>query len=275
MKERKKTLRFWSSRRGLAIPVTFLMLFVSLTFLITATYYFAINSLTANSQELKVSGVEQEMLSFEKVVKFVTWSPGTCQTFEFGDFGGTFKVMPTSKRLTLNLTDNSSFEQVFFTSSIGEIVYELPPSETQDNMFLKGDSRVIMNESSATMTQVYIAQGNGHYEITLGYRPLASSTVTDSSSEKPTNNLRIYIINLNSSESVTRRGSLHLKATCINVTSSWLSYDFPNPITSLMVKADFDGSSGTVSLPISSGAQGALVNLETVICMVKIEEGGG
>jgi hypothetical protein len=99
------------------------MLFVSLTFLITATYYFAINRLTAKSQELKVSGVEQEMLSFEKVVKFVTWSPGTYQTFEFGDFGGTFKVMPTSKRLTLNLTDNSSFEQVFFTSSIGEIVY--------------------------------------------------------------------------------------------------------------------------------------------------------
>jgi hypothetical protein len=251
------------------------MLFVSLTILITATYYFAINSLTAKSQELKVSGVEQEMLSFEKVVKFVTWSPGTSQTFEFGDFGGTFKVMPTSKSLMLNLTDGSSFAQVFFNCSVGKIAYELPPSETQGNTFLKGDSRVIMNESSATMTQVYIAQGNGHYEITLGYRPLASSTVTDSSSEKPTNNLQIYIINLNSSESVTRMGSLRLKATCINVTSSWLSYDFPNPITSLIVKADADGSSGTVSLPISSGAQGALVNLGTIICTIKIEEGGG
>jgi hypothetical protein len=275
MKERKKTLRFWYAREGIAIPVTFLMLFVSLTFLITATYYFSINRLTAKSQELKVSGVEQEMLSFEKVVKFVTWSPGTYETFEFGDFGGAFKVLPTSKRLMLNLTDNSSFAQVFFNSSVGEIVYELPPSEAQDNMFLKGDSRVIVNESSATMTQVQISQGSAHYEITLAYRPLASSTVTDSSSEKPTNNLRIYIINLNSSESVTRMGSLRLKATCVNVTSSWLSYDFPNAITSLMVKADVDGNFGTVSLPISSGAQGALVNLETVICTVKIEEVGG
>ncbi len=93
----RKTSSLWSSRRGIAIPVTFLMLFVSLTILITATYYFSISRINAKSQELKAAGVEQEMLSLEKVVRFVAWSPGTYETFEFGDFGGTLKVLPASK----------------------------------------------------------------------------------------------------------------------------------------------------------------------------------
>ena len=270
----KKTLNLWSSRGGIAIPVTFLMLFVSLTLLISATYYFSISRITAKSQELKVAGVKQEMLSLEKVVRFVAWSPGTYETFEFGDFGGTFKVLPTSKRLMLNLTDNSSFDEVVFNGYVGEIAYELPPSETQDNIFLKGDNRAIVNQSSATMAQVYISKGITHYEMTITYRPSAGSTVTYSSDGKPVNNLRIYMINLNSSESITRRGNLRLKATCLDVTSTWQSYDFSQPVTSLSIKAGTDGTLGSVSLPISSDAQGAVVNIETVICTVKIEEVG-
>jgi hypothetical protein len=272
---KKKLLDFWSSRRGFALPVTFLMLFVSLILLISATYYFSISRISAKTQALKISGAEQEMLSLEKVVKFVAWSPGSYEIYEFGDFGGEFRVAPTAKRLVLNLTDASSFYDVFYNSSIGKVVYELPPSETQDNIFLKGDSRVIVNQSSSTMTQLCISQGaEYYYEITLSYRPLAGSTVTGSSSGKPVNNVRVYIINLNSSQNITRLGNFRLKVACVNVTSSWRSYNFSNPITSLLVKASLDGIRDEVSLPISSNAQGAIVNLETITCNVRMEDVG-
>jgi hypothetical protein len=271
---RRNLLRFVSSRRAIALPVTFLMLFVSLTILISVTYYFSISRISAKSQELKVSGVEQEMLSLEKVVKFVAWSPGSYEIHEFGDFGGEVKVVPTGKRLTLNITDDSSMSDVFFNSSVGKVVYELPPSEVEDNLFLKGDSRVIVNQSSATMTQLEISQGSEHYELTLSYRPLASSTITDENMGKPVNSLRIYIVSLNSSQSMTRLGSLRLKVSCINVESNWRSYNFSNPITSLTVKTELDGVSGEVTLPISSNVLGAIVNLETVVCSIKIEDVG-
>lgn len=251
------------------------MLFVSLLLLITATYYFSISRINVKTRALKVTGAEQEMLSLEKVIKFVAWSSGSYQIYEFGDYGGEFRVVPTAKRLVLNLTDESSFYDVFFNSSIGKVVYEPPPSETYDNLFLKGDSRVIVNQSSSTMTQLYIFQSADYsYEITLAYRPLASSTVTGLRGGKPVNNLRVYIVNLNSSENITRLGNFRLKVSCVNITSSWQSYNFSSPITSLSIKANLDGAIGEVFLPISSTADGAVVNLETIICNVKMEDAG-
>jgi hypothetical protein len=250
------------------------MLFASLTILISVTYYFSINRISAKTQQLKISGVEQEMLSLEKIAKFVAWSPGSYEIYEFGDFGGKFKVLPTAKSLTLNITDNSSMSDVFFNGTIGKVAYELPPSEMQDNIFLKGDSRVIVNQSSATMTQMVIAQGPDHYEITLSYRPLVGSTLTGESNGKPVNNLRIYIVSLNSSESITRLGSFRLKVSCTNVESNWRSYNFSNPLTSLTVKAELDGVSGEVSLPISSNELGAVVNVETITCSLKMVDVG-
>jgi hypothetical protein len=243
--------------------------------LISATYYFSVSRISTKTRALKVSGARQEMLSLERVVKFVAWSTGSYEIYEFGDFGGEFRVVPTAKRLVLNLTDNSSFYDVFFNSSIGKVVYRLPSSELQDNLFLKGDSRVIVNQSSSTMTQLYVSQGSEYYyEVTLSYRPLTGSVVTGSSGGKPVNSLRVYIVNLNSSQSITRLGNFRLKVTCVNVTSSWRSYNFSSPISSLTVKASLDGSLGEVSLPISSNSQGAVVNLETVICNVKMEDVG-
>jgi hypothetical protein len=250
------------------------MLFASLTMLISVTYYFSINRISAKTQQLKVSGAEQEMLSLEKTAKFVAWSPGSFEISEFGDFGGKFKVVPTAKSLTLNITDNSSMSDVFFSSSIGEVMYELPPSEAQDNIFLKGDNRAIVNQSSATMTQMVITQGPEHYEIAISYRPLAGSSVTGESNGKPVNSLRIYIVSLNSSESITRLGSFRLKVSCTNAESNWRSYSFSDPVTSLAIKAELDGVSGEVSLPISSNALGAIVNVETITCSLKMEDIG-
>jgi len=272
---RKYTKTFLHSRKAIALPVTFLMLFVSLIILITATYYFSITKISAKTLALKTAGVEQEMLSLEKIIKFVSWSPSAYEIHEFGDFGGEFKVVPTAKPLTLNITDDSSFYDVVFSSSVGNALYELPASEEAfGNMFLKGDNRAIVNQSSSIMSQLQISEGIEHYELTLSYRPLVSATVTGLSNGKPVNSLRIYVINLNRSEAITRLGAFRLRVSCLEVTSTLKTFNFTSPVSSLLMKADLGGVSGEVSLPISSNAQGAIVSLETIVCNVKIEEVG-
>jgi len=264
----------WESKRGIAVPVTFLMLFVSLTLIVSATYYFAVTKINISSQGVKVAAAKQRMLSLEDTIKSITWSPGSYEIYEFEDLGGTFKTEPTAKRLVMNLTDDS-FYDVFFNSSIGRVAYELPASEDSDDyVFLRGDNRAVVNQSSSTMTQLYIKMGASSPEITLSYRPLAGSTVTEQGNGKPTNSLRIYVINLNSSKTMTMQGKFSLKAMCINVTSTWKNYDFPYPLTAIKLKVSLDGAVGTVSLPISSNANGTLVNLETVTCNIKIQSAG-
>jgi hypothetical protein len=274
-KRRNKPKAFLSSRKAIALPVTFLMLFVSLLILITATYYFSMLRINAKTLALKTTGVQQEMLSLEETVKFVTWSPGAYRIYEFGDFGGQFKVMPEAMPLVLNITDDLSFYDVFFNNSIGKAYYEVPPSEEIfDDVYLKGDSRGIVNQSSSTMAQLHIAQSSEHYEITLSYRPLASATVTDSDGGKPTNSLRVYVISLNASETLARLGSFRLKTSCLRVTTAARTYNFTSQITRLSIKANLDGVVGDVSLPVLSNSQGAIINLEILVCEVKLEDAG-
>ena len=272
---RKYTKTFLHSRKAIALPVTFLMLFVSLIILITATYYFSITRISAKTLALKTAGVEQEMLSLERIIKFVSWSPSAYEIHEFGDFGGEFKVAPTAKTLILNITDDSSFNDIIFNSSVGKALYELPSSEEAfGNLFIKGDSRAVVNQSSSVMTQLQISEGVEYYELSLSYRPLTSATVTDLSSGKPVNSLRIYVINLNGSETIARLGAFRLRVSCLEVTSTLKTFNFTSPVSSLLMRADLDGVSGEVSLPISSNTQGAIVNLETIVCNVKLEEVG-
>jgi len=251
------------------------MLFVSLIVLITATYYFSITKISAKTLALKTAGVEQEMLSFEKTIKFVSWSPGAYEIYEFGDFGGKFKALPTARSLILKITDNTSFYDVFYNSSIGKVLYELPPlEEAPDNVFLKGDSRAIVNQTSSTTTQLYIAQGIEYYELTLSYRPLSSSTATGLSGGKPTNIVRVYMVSLDASENIARLGAFRLKASCLTVTSTLRSYNLTSQLTSISIWADLNDVESEVSLPVSSNAQGAIINLETIVCRVKVEDIG-
>ena len=271
---KKASSRFWLSKRGMAIPVTFLILFVSLSLVISLTYYLAVSRINSKSQLLKVSAAKQGMLYLEDSIASVAWSPGSSQVYSFDDWGGKLRVEPEAKSLLINLTDNS-FYDVVFNSPVGKAVYELPPSESQDdNLFMKGDNRVVINQSTSTMTQLYISPGVESREITLCYRPLASSTEIGSSDGKPVNSLRIYVVSLNSSQNITLQGNFHLEIACSNVTSSSRSYNFTNQINSLLVKVDFDGVSGEVSLPVSSSAEGALVNVEIVTCNIRLRRVG-
>ena len=223
---KKAFLKFWLSKKGMAVPVTFLILFVSLSLVISLTYYFAVSRVNSRSQMLKVSAAKQNMFSLENSITSVAWSPGSSKVHSFDDYGGNFVVEPQAKRLLINVTDNS-FYDVVFNSSVGKAFYELPPSEYMiSTVFLEGDNRVIVNQSTSTMTQLYESEGIESPEITLSYRPLASSTEIGSSDGKPLNNLRIYILNLNSSQSLTFQGNFYLKIDCVNVTSTLRSYNF-------------------------------------------------
>jgi len=274
-KLRRSYSSLWESRKGIAVPVTFLMLFVSLMLIVSVTYYFAVTKINVSGQGLKVSAAKQRMLLLEDTIQSILWSPESYEIFEFEDLGGTFKVEPTTKRLIMNIT-NDSFYDVFFNNSIGKVAYELPSSEdSNDYIFLKGDSRVVVNQSSSTMTQLYIKVGLTAPEITLSYRPLAGATVTEQGNGKPTNKIRIYVINLNSSQTMTTQGKFRIKILCANSTSTWKNYDFSNPLTAITLKVSLDGTVGMVSLPITSNENGAIINLETATCNVRIQNAGG
>jgi hypothetical protein len=49
-------------------------------------------------------------------------------------------------------------------------------------------------------------------------------------------------------------------------------YQFNETITSLILKGIVDEASGEVSLPILSGSDGAVVNLEIAVCNLRLEK---
>jgi hypothetical protein len=269
----KKTLtKFLQSKRALAVPVTYLILFVSLMAIIFMTYSLAVTKISARGALLKTSMARQNMQSLDDSVLFVAWSFGASEVVYMDDCGGVFKTEPTAKTLLLNFTDEQSFYDVVFNSPIGKAFYELEPSETEyDGFFTRGDDRAIINQSSFTMTQLYFELGDNIKQLTLCYRPSATSAPIGTSNGKPLNIIRIYILNLNSSQPLMLKEKFYLKVTAINVTTTTRQYEFNASVSSLALKADFDGALSTVWLPISSDPEGAVVNLEIVVCSVKIQ----
>jgi hypothetical protein len=270
-KEGKPRSRLWRSKRATAIPVTFLMLFVSLMLIITATYYVAVTQISARGQLLNFYAAKQSMIGLENSISSVLWSPGTSQVYFVNDFGGNFQITPTAKALLINITDNT-FTDTIFNSPIGQVVYELATAEPgSSGLYLKGDARAIVNSSTSTMTQLRIVTGETSQEIVLSYRPLVSSTVTGSNGDKPVNSVRVYVISMNLSQSLILPSGFYLKAKCTSVVSDVRSYNLSYQTPALQVKAVLDGVNGVVSLPISSSSSGAVVNVEVLVCNVQLQ----
>jgi hypothetical protein len=270
-KEEKPRSRLRSSKRATAIPVTFMMLFVSLMLIITATYYIAVTQISARGQLLNFYAAKQSMIGLENSISSVLWSPGTSQVYFVNDFGGNFEITSTAKTLLINITDNT-FTDTIFNSPNGQAVYELATAEPgSSGLYLKGDTRAIVNSSTSTMTQLRIVTGETSQEIVLSYRPLVSSTVTGSSDGKPVNTVRVYVISMNLSQNLTLQGDFYLKAKCASVVSDIRSYNLSYQISALQVKAILDGVNGVVSLPISSNSSGAIVNVEVLVCNVQLQ----
>ena len=269
-KRRFGTLR--RSHTAIAIPVTFLILFVSMLGVISVTYYFAIERVNAGSQVLKVSMAKQNMNSLDDNVLSVLWQPGSSRTMEFGDCGGKLKVQPLSNSLVINITDNNAVADTIFNASVGRTIYELPYSESADTgLYLKGDSRVIVNQTGSVITQLYIRNGLEHPEILLCYRIVTSSTTSGTESNRTVNNLRIYVVNLNSSQNIGIMGQIPLRISCNNIENTVTTHNISYQPTALTVAASLDGIQGQVSIPISSTTYGAIINVELVVSDVKIE----
>ncbi|MGB9853863.1 MAG: hypothetical protein ACPLRY_03530 [Candidatus Bathyarchaeales archaeon] len=269
----KKTLRkLVSSRKALAIPVTYLILFASLIAIISVTYGFAVMKISARGALLKASVAKQNMQFLDGAVHSVAWSFGASKTVYMEDCGGTFKTETAAKSLTINLTDGQAFSAVVFNSSVGKAFYTLEASEeSQEGIFIRGDGRAVINQSTNTMTQLYYARGETTQQLVLSYRPMATALTIGTSNGKPLNLIRIYIISLNSSQTLTLSGSFYLKVSALNVTSTSQLYEFNSPVSSLALKAVLDKFQNTIWLPITSSDEGAFVNLEILVCNVKIQ----
>jgi len=267
----KKLIRFLWSKRALAIPVTYLILFASLMAIISVTYSVAIVKISARGAFLKASVAKQNMQALDDAVRSVAWSFGASQSVFMEDCGATFKIEHTAKSLIINITDEQTFSQIVFNGSIGKVFYELEPSEIYyDGAFLRGDNRPVINTSSSTISQLYVELGDEAKTLVLCYRPQATVAVIGSVDGKPLNLIRINILNINSSQTLTLREKFYLKVASLNVTAIQSQNVFNYAISSLALKVTFDGNSGTVWLPISSSSEGALVNIEVTVCNLKI-----
>ncbi|MEM2995434.1 MAG: hypothetical protein QXI91_05415 [Candidatus Bathyarchaeia archaeon] len=255
----------------MAVPVTYLILFVSLIMVISATYSYAVVRIGASGAILRSSVAKQNIQLLDNAVGFVAWSFGASQVVYMDDCGGVFHIEPTAKNLILNFTDEQTFYDIVFNSSVGKAFYELERVENYyDGFFFKGDGKPIINQSAHTLTQIYVESNSEAKLLTLCYRPLATAAVIGVSGGKPLNLIRINILNINSSQTLVLREKFYLKVASLNVTTSISQYEFNQPVASLALKVVFDGISGVVWLPISTVAEGAVVNLEIAVCNIQI-----
>ena len=260
------------SRRALAIPATFMILFVSMLGVVSITYYFAVEKVNTRSTALKVSTAKQDMLSFDETLSSTLWQPGSARTFEFADSGGEVKVQPDLNTLVISVTDGRDVAATVFNETVGQVVYELPYSESPDaGLFLKGDSRAIVNQSGSVITQLYIRSGAEHAEILLRYRPTVSYTTAGLENGKAVTDIRIYVVNLNVSDAISLFGKVPLKLSCVATQIATATYDLSYEPETLLVTSVLDGAVGRVSVPVSGTASGAVINVEMVLCNVTIE----
>ena len=163
-----------------------------------------------------------------------------------------------------------SFSDVVFNSLVGRTYYSLQASEL-DEGFVKGDERAIINQTFSTTTQLYIASSSDVKQLVLCYRPLVTAAITGTVNGKPLNLIRTNIINLNSSESMTMQGKFYVKVLSENVTVTTSRYEFNQSVSSVTVKSTLGGIQTTVILPISATSEGTLIDVETIVCHIKIQ----
>jgi hypothetical protein len=271
-KHKSQLAKFGHSRKALAIPISFLILFVSMLGIVLVTYYFAVEKIDTRGATLKIATAKQDMLSFSETLLAVIGQSGSARTFEFSDSGGEVNVQPSVNSLIINITDNRDIAATVFNETTGQVVYKLPYSESPDTgLFLEGDSRTITNQSGSAITQLFIRSGAEHPEIVLHYRPVVSYTTAGTEDNKVVNNLRIYIVNLNASEEIGLSGKVPLRISCVSTQITTTTYDLAYEPETLLITSILDGVSRQVSIPVASTASGAIINVEMVLCNVEIQ----
>lgn len=272
---KKQSKEFLRSKKALAIPLTYLILFVSLMAIISVTYSYAVAKISARGAILKASIAKQNMQILDDAVGSVAWSFGASEVVYMDDCGGIFRTEPLARNLVINFTDGQSFWDIVFDSSIGKISYALQPSEfNYDGTFIRGDKRSITNHTASTMTQLYVTTQDDAKAIILCYRVLATAANVGTSDGKPLNLIRLHIINLNSSQSLMLREKFYLKVTSLDVHTVRHHYIFNHSVSSLALTAVLDETQSVVWLPITDNSQGAVVDLEVTVCNIKVQKAG-
>jgi len=260
------------SRKALALPLTYLILLVSLITIISATYSYAVIRIAAKGASLKASIAKQNMQLLDNAAHAVAWTSGSSEVIYMDDTGGTFKTEPASRNLIINIAGEQGLNEIVFNNSVGEAFYELESSEVSyTDVYVRGDDRAIINQTAFTMTQLYGAIGTNTQNLILSYRPMATTTIVGTSNDKPLNLVRIYVMTLNESQNMNLKGSFNLKITVLNTTIVSRQYEFNQSLSSLELEVNLSETVGSVSLQISSNAQGAVVNVETVVCSIKLQ----
>ncbi len=263
--------KFRRSKRALAIPMTFLILFVTTLGLISVTYYFSVEKVNAQSQSLKVATAKQDVSALDQKVMAVVAQVGAARTLEFADSGGRLKVQPSSNPLAISISDGLQVEAEIYNQTVGQVAYELPYVDTPDTGFyLKGDSRTITNQSGAVMSQLCVTNGLEHVELLLRYRPHVTVVSGGLEAGRTVNTLRVYVVNLNASDSVALYGKVPLRISCTSTHVTSLSYTLSYEAQTLTVASAFTDAVGSVVVPLSSTPTGAVINVEVVECNVSI-----
>lgn len=267
-----KLTKMIRSKRAMAIPVTFLLLFTSMLGIISITYYFAVEKINTQNSKFKIVSAKQDMLSFDEKILDTLWQSGSARIIEFGNSGGKLNIQPSSNILTINVSDNRDIASIIYNASIGQVSYELPYSSSPDvGLFLKGDGRTVTKTSGSSITQLSIRNGLEHPEVLLRYRPIVSFTSNFEENKKAITTLRIYIVNLNTSEPVALFGSVPLKIASVSTNFLTTTYDLSYEPKSLLITSILDGVNGQVSIPIHSSDEGSIINIEIVACNVEIQ----
>ena len=248
-----------------------LLILFSLTLVSTIAYSYALGRIGTRKQDLKLVAAEEKMLDMEAAISAVVWSPGSIRTLAFSNYDGQLRVEPDANHLLLNATmDGATY--TLFDSDTGRFVYELPSTVVGHyGRWIRGDDRAIVNQSASIQAQMSVDVGDEHEELIAGYRPLASSSTGDLVSGRRINNVRIYVVNLNSSASIESGGEFNVKVESLNVTTQVKSYDLGVGVTTIDIKAVLNGTERTITIPLTVGASGSTVRIEGVIGYVRIQ----
>lgn len=261
----------FKKRHGLAASVSLLLILFSLTMVSTIAYNYVVKQIINKKENLKFVAAEEKMLDLEEAISFSAWFPGGSKILAFSNYGGHLHVEPEQNNLKINITmDGTTY--TIFNSAIGRFLYELPSFNVgRLSRWLRGDQRPIVNQSTAYQALISVEPGKEHEEIVTRYRPLVTSSLGDLTGGRQVNNVRVYIINLNTSEAFQSGGEFHIKAACKNVTTHVHYYNLGISVTSIYLTADLDGEQRTISVPLSVGTSGSRVNIEVVVSKIQIE----
>lgn len=259
------------TRRGLSVPVSLLVIMFSFTIASTIAYTYSLKQMGNRKEYLKLFASEEKMLDLEEAVSDVVWSPGSIKTLALSDYGGQLRVEPDSNHLLINVTMGGSTYTIF-NSSTGRFIYELPSTVIgRYGSWIRGDDRAIVNRSASYQAQMSVEIGDENEELTARYRPLVASSLGDLVSDRRINNIRIYIVNLNGSESIESGGEFHVRVVGESVSTDIHSYDLDASATTVEIKAVLNGTERTVEVPLTAGTSGSTVRIEVVVGMVVIE----